>query len=66
MRTEPNTTTTLEPVLLRAPEAAQFLGISERLLWSLRASGKIKVRKIGRATRFHVEELRRWAAAEND
>ena len=51
---------------LRSPEAAKALGISERYLWSLTASGDIPCVKLGRAKLYRVsaleESLRRMEA----
>lgn len=45
---------------LRPREAARALGIGERLLWSLTNRGEIPHLKLGRATLYPVEDLRRW------
>ncbi|MCI0637974.1 MAG: helix-turn-helix domain-containing protein [Gemmataceae bacterium] len=55
----------LEPILLRAEEAAAALAISERTLWELTQNGEIPCVKIGekgRGVRYRVEALRAWAA----
>ena len=49
------------PVLLvKPPEAARILAISERLLWSMTISGDIPSVKIGRARRYDLRDLDRW------
>ena len=48
------------PLLLRPREAALFLGISERSLWSLGDSGAIPVVRIGRSVRFDRRDLIAW------
>ncbi len=46
-------------LLLKRRDAAKLLQISERLLWSLTASGSIKSIRIGqRAVRYALEDLR--------
>ena len=45
---------------LRPREAAAALGISERLLWSLTASGQIPHLKVGRAKLYPVNVLTDW------
>lgn len=47
--------------LLRTPDAARLLAISERKLWELQNSGQIPVVRIGsRNIRFDPADLRRW------
>lgn len=43
--------------LLQARDAARILSISERGLWSLAKSGKLKSVRIGRLVRFDVQDL---------
>jgi excisionase family DNA binding protein len=50
-----------EKLLLSPREAAKMLSVSERTLWSLMHEKKIEVRRIGRLTRYPVDELRRFA-----
>lgn len=45
---------------LRPAEAAEALGISERLLWSKTSAGEIPHLRIGRAVVYPVERLRAW------
>jgi len=64
-------TSTLVPVasplrlLLTPREAAEALGISERMLWQLNHSGEIPCLRIpgrgkARSIRYSVEDLKRW------
>ena len=55
--------TSTTPRLLTVRETAQFLSISPRTLWSLTASGKIPVVRIGRSTRYDIEDLRTFIEA---
>lgn len=49
---------------LNAAEAARQLGISERHLWALHSQGRIpRPVRLGRATRWPLDELRAWLAA---
>jgi excisionase family DNA binding protein len=50
------------PLLLRPSEAATYLAVSPRLLWSLSAAGQIPSIKLGRARRYRRADLERWAA----
>lgn len=49
-----------ESGLLKPDQAARFLSISPRKLWSLTAGGKIPHVRIGRCLRYPLDELRRW------
>ncbi len=52
------------PVLLVKPrDAAAMLGIGERTLWGLTKCGAVPSRRIGRAVRYSVSELRAWLDA---
>jgi len=54
----------LEPLLLRACEAARLCGISLPSWWRLVAAAKVPAAiKIGHSTRWRAEELRRWVTA---
>jgi excisionase family DNA binding protein len=57
MHSSPLTTPRL---LLSVPETAEALGISERSLFSLSASGEIRCVRIGRRVLYSVEELQRF------
>ena len=46
--------------LLTEPQAAKFLGVCQRTLFSLRSSGKIAHVKIGRLVRYELAELGRF------
>lgn len=51
------------PVLaMRPAEAAEALGVSARLLWSMTKSGEIPHTRLGRAVIYPVDELRAWLA----
>lgn len=52
------------PLSLRPREAAKALGISERTLWTLTASGDVPHFKLGRATLYPVRELTDWLTAK--
>ena len=47
---------------IRAEEAARMLGISSRTLWTLTNRDEIPCKKIGGATVYSIDELRRWTA----
>jgi excisionase family DNA binding protein len=51
-------------LLLRRPEAAEALGISERKLDSLAASGEIPYIRIGRCVCYPLAELDRWIESQ--
>ncbi len=53
-------TTSPEPLLLTAPEAAKALALSPRKLWSLTAGGDIPSVRIGRAVRDAPEDPARF------
>ena len=46
--------------LLRAREAAEFLGLSEQTLYKHFEEGKIPGYRLGKALRFDVEELKNF------
>lgn len=46
-------------LLLTPREAAAALGICERSLWSLARAGKVAVVRLGRSTRYDLNDLRR-------
>jgi excisionase family DNA binding protein len=48
------------PRLLKPPDAAKRLGISERKLWDLAKRGEVPVVRIGRSVRYDVADLQRW------
>lgn len=50
----------IEPLALRAPEAAAALGISERALWTLTNCGDVPSVRIGRSITYPVASLRAW------
>ena len=47
-------------LLLTSRQAAQALQISERTLWSMKASGEIPHVLLGRSVRYPVADLQRW------
>jgi excisionase family DNA binding protein len=47
----------IEPALLRLPEAAQFLALSERTVWQMVADGRLQSVRVGRALRFDRRDL---------
>jgi len=47
--------------LMKAPQAARWLQISDRFLAKLVAEGRLKAVRIGRSIRFRREELERFA-----
>ncbi len=66
LQTTPELRVILEPILLRAEQAAAVLAISERTLWQLTNDGEIPCVRIGEkggGRRYRVEALRAWAAA---
>jgi excisionase family DNA binding protein len=54
------TTTSVEPLLLTAKQAAECLALSPRKLWSLTAGGDVPCVRIGRALRYSREDFREW------
>jgi len=52
-----------EPALLTAQEAAQFLRVSTRHLWTITASGLIPRIKMGRCVRYQMGDLVRYIDA---
>ena len=49
-----------ERLLVKAPQAAEMLAISQRLLWSLTNRGDVPCLRIGRSVRYDVTDLRSW------
>lgn len=52
------------PLALRTRDAAAALGISERTLQELTATGKVPFVKIGRANLYPVKELSEWLSRQ--
>ncbi|WP_390844181.1 helix-turn-helix domain-containing protein [Anatilimnocola floriformis] len=50
----------MERLLISRKEASVMLSISQRLLWSLTASGVIPCVRLGRAVRYSVDDLRQF------
>lgn len=48
--------------LLKAREAAEILGVSTRMIWTLRSEGKLEAVEIGAARRFRLSDIRRIVA----
>ena len=54
----------LEPALTDAAGVAKLLGVSRRHIQALDSSGRIPAPiKLGRCSRWSIEEIRRWSAA---
>jgi excisionase family DNA binding protein len=51
---------TLEPITLNPRDAAKFLGIGERLLWSMTNRREIPHVRIGRKVLYPIDRLREW------
>ena len=49
--------TEITPQLLSEPDAAKYLSISPRTLWSLRVNGEIAFLRIGRSIRYDLADL---------
>lgn len=49
-------------ILLKGPQAAKALAISERKLWSLTRRGEIPCVRIYRSVRYDPADLRAWIA----
>jgi predicted DNA-binding transcriptional regulator AlpA len=60
MNETPDLLTTANRLALRPKEAAQALGISERLLWTKTNCNEIPHCRIGRAIVYPVDLLREW------
>jgi excisionase family DNA binding protein len=54
---------TITPRLLTVFQAAKYLAISERKLWSLTKEDRISVVKIGRCVRYDLADLDTFIAA---
>lgn len=48
------------PRLLYPSQAAKYLAIGTRKLWSLTNSGEIRCVRIGKAVRYALEDLDEW------
>ncbi len=57
MNSDRRNNTTIATRLLRAQEAAEQLAISQRKLWEITNTGELKSIKIGRAVRYHPDDL---------
>lgn len=56
----PTESTTMPPASMNEREAAAFLGISPRNLWSRRMKGEIPYQRIGRRVVYLPDQLRSW------
>lgn len=57
-------TKTLEPLMLRAKQAAGFIGVSQRTLANLRASGRLPLPiRLGGCIAWRKADLEFWVAA---
>ena len=54
------TEATIEPLAVRARQAARMLGIGERKLWELTNQGEIPHVRAGRVVLYPVDGLRDW------
>jgi excisionase family DNA binding protein len=52
-------------LLISVPEAAKLLGVSERTLFLLLASGDLTRRKVRRRTMIHRDDVIRFAARDS-
>ncbi|QDS91830.1 Helix-turn-helix domain protein [Roseimaritima multifibrata] len=55
-------TSAIQPQLLSEHDAAKWLGICQRTLWGLRATGEIPHVRLGRAIRYDVADLLQFVA----
>lgn len=46
--------------LLTSMEAAQFLGVSERTLWTIKDEGRLPSIKVRRCVRFKLDDLMQY------
>jgi excisionase family DNA binding protein len=59
-------TDAVEPLLLRAEEVAQLLGIARSTVYALIAAGDLPVVRIGRVTRVARHALNGWIEEHTD
>lgn len=55
---------TVEPLALRAKDAARLLSISTRALWSLTNRGEVPHVRIGKSVLYPTDALRAWLAQQ--
>lgn len=55
-----------EPLAVNVKEAARMLAVSERTIWTLAKTGRIKSKKIGGRTVFPFDSLRSFLDAIDD
>jgi len=53
-------TVSLSHQLLKPRDAAKYLGISERTLWTLTNQAKLRAAKIGKSVRYREEDLKMY------
>lgn len=53
-------TVSLPHQLLKPRDAAKYLRVSERTLWTLTSQGKLPAAKIGKSVRYREEDLKRY------
>ena len=56
----PQFSTQCEALLVKAPEAARLLAISQRKLWELTNCGEVPCVRIGAAVRYSPADLAAW------
>ena len=61
---QPDNAASVEPRLLTYREAAAYLNISERTLWSMQKYGEIATVRLRQSVRFDRQELDRWIDAQ--
>lgn len=64
MNETPDLLTNAKRLGLRRREAAEALGISERLLWVKTNCGEIPHCRIGRTIVYPIDQLREWLAGQ--
>ena len=55
-----------EKGLLKTREAAKWLAVSDRTLFSLKATGEIPHVRIGRSVRYAVDDLQKWISKKTE
>ena len=56
----------IKPGTMSEKEAAEFLGISPRKLWGMRASGDIPFMRCGTRVLYPVDALQRWITEQTE
>ena len=52
--------------LLKTREAAKWLAVSDRTLFSLKATGEIPHVRVGRSVRYSVDDLQQWVSKNKE